>query len=109
MRGRRQKGRENMEEIQTEIERKYVTWICEGGDPRMRPRGKAMTTGCGMTNYKVSKQTFERPPKGGIKGLCRHCGRKRNLNPGNVRFHESKEAMIHHVEIVNFQTQGWDE
>lgn len=98
-----------MEEIQTEIERKYVTWICEGGDPRMRPRGRKMTTGCGLTNYKVSKQTFERPPKGGIKGLCRHCGRKRNLNPGNVSFHESKEAMIHHVEIVNFQTQGWDE
>ena len=98
-----------MEEIQIENEIKYVTWICEGGDPRMRPRGRKMTTGCNVTNYRTSNQNFTSQPKGKIKGLCRGCGRKRNLNAGNVRFHLSKEAMIHHVETVNFETKGWDE
>ena len=91
-----------------EDERTYVTWVCAGGDSRMRPRGRAMSEGCGFTNARVTKRDLYNPPKGGIKGVCFACGRKRNLNPGIVTFHYDKRDMKRHQELENWDNAGWN-
>ena len=98
---------ERIEQDNTTTERTHLTWVCNGGDERMRPRGRAMTKGCGYTNYRSTKQDFTKPPKGGIKGVCGVCSRKKNLNSGNILIHESKRAGRRFVELQNWDNGGW--
>jgi len=84
-----------------EVERYHLTWVCEGGDERMRPRGKPLRKGCGYTNPRTTKK-----PVDDITGLCRICSRKRNLNGGIVRFHPTKKQMLLYAERANWEL-GW--
>ena len=88
-------------------ERTHFTWVCEGGDSRMRPRGRAMRPGCGYTNHRSTKKDLHNPPKTGIKGLCAACDRKRNLNAGIVRIHHSKRAAQRYAELENWDNTPW--
>ena len=96
-----------IEEEQIENERTHFTWVCEGGDERMRPRGRAMTKGCGYTNFRSTKKDLYNPPKTGIKGTCAACKRKRNLNAGVVRIHHSKQAARRHSDLENWDNANW--
>lgn len=84
-----------------EVERYYLTWVCEGGDERMRPRGKPLRPGCGYTNPRVTKKNPD-----DITGVCLICSRKRRLNGGIVRFHPTKRQMKLYCERANWEL-GW--
>jgi len=101
----------NINKLKTEDtdNRQYLTWACAGGDVRMRPRGKKMSTGCGFTNTRATNRDIYNLPKGGLKGVCKFCKRKRNLNPGIVRTHHDKQDMVRFAELANWDNGGWGE
>jgi len=86
----------------------YLTWVCEVGDDRMRPKGNQLTEGCALTNIRKTKlQLLAKKPNGKknhVQDKCRNCNRGKRLNGGNTRNWPTKEQAQNHADSAN---RGW--
>ena len=93
-------------------QRYHITWRCDkAGMDMMRPRGNALSEGCGRFAYKSTKWdvrtiTVGQRPDADLKeypmGQCT-CGRKVRLNPNNrrLKFHNSRQEAIEYCKDLN--------
>jgi len=86
-----------------ELDPYYLSWVCANGDERYRPRGRMMTHGCGMTNWRRARNWDDK-----MQGKCRHCNRKRRMNEGNVLFHRTFIELREYCISENWNI-GWRE
>ena len=77
----------------------YWVWKCECSDTRMRPNGRAITSGCGHINVRKSQKALV--ASGNFQDKCRNCGRGRRLNGGNTSIFVSKDDADRYVRRLS--------
>lgn len=99
--------------------RNYFVWKCECKDKTMRPRGRAISEGCGKwstvsSKYRLKDLDIIKNSKGKaveIMPTCNHCDRKKRLTKylTNVfRFDDREEAIEHECRMNDLFVKGVD-
>lgn len=85
--------------------RNYFVWQCMCNDKTMRPRGRAISEGCGKWNTVSSKH---RLGEAEIMPRCAFCSRKKRLTKylTQVYRHDNREEAIEHECRLNSNEGG---
>ena len=94
--------------IDTEIQQRGFVWKCQTNADKRRfiANGDTKKTGCGKWNSYFGRKYNTSKRDARWQGICKHCGRKRQLNLGIVipeppAYYDSREAAQNKAEELN--------